>query len=150
FDPDPLRLGDVAPVNENDAKVGEDRAKLTPDRLLVDRKLGHRLVDQRELLGRRPSVGTALGDTFAYLSLDAGDADHEEFVKVIGGNREEPHALKRGMARINRLFQHPAIEMQPGQLPVNEAFWAAGSRRSGARVAIFLFSCNGLYGIHHA
>ena len=37
-----------------------------------------------ELLGRGQAVGAALGDAFADLRLDTGDADHEELIKVIG------------------------------------------------------------------
>ncbi len=103
-----------------------------------------------ELLGRRQAVGTALGDAFAHLGLDAGDPDHEELIKVIGGNRQKSHPLKRGMAGIDRLLQHPAIEMQPGQLAIDEALRAAGDRRDGFGLRFFFFDYNGLRGFHKA
>jgi len=56
--------------------------------------------------------------------------------------------LKRGMAGIDRLLQHPAIEVQPGKLPVNEAFGAFGHRRTGPGIHFFFFSYNGLRGFH--
>ena len=59
----------------------------------------------------RHAVGAAFGDAFTDLCLDTGDADHEELIKVIGGNRQEPDPLQRGMAGIDRLFEHPAVEM---------------------------------------
>ena len=83
LDPGPLGLGDVLAVDQDDADVGEHAAQVAPDRLLVGGELRDRLVDERELLGRRQAVGAALGDALADLRLDAGDADHEEFVKVI-------------------------------------------------------------------
>ncbi len=52
-----------------------------------------------KLFRRRQSIGAALGDAFADLGLDAGDADHEELIKVVGGNRQESHPFQRGMAR---------------------------------------------------
>ena len=99
LDPATLGLGDIAAIDEHDAHIGQDAAQIAPDRLLVIGELGDRLVDQDKLLGRRQAVGAALGDALPHLGLDAGDADHEELIKVIGGNREKSHPLKRGMAR---------------------------------------------------
>ena len=113
LDPDPLGLGDVAAVHQNDADLGQDAAQIAPDRLLVGGKLGDRLIDEDKLLGRGQAIGTALGDTFAHLRLDAGDADHEEFIKVVGGNRQEPYPLQRRMAGVDRFLEHAAIKMQP-------------------------------------
>ena len=125
LDPGPLGLGDVAAADQHDADVGQDVVQVGPDRLLVLGELRHRLVDDVQLLQRGAAVGAAFGDAFADLRLDAGDADHEEFIKVIGGNRQESHPLQRGMAGIDRFLQHAAIEMQPGQLAVDEALGAA-------------------------
>ena len=126
LDPGSFGLGDVAAVDQNDADLGQDAAQVAPDRLLVAGQLGNRLVDQDELFGRGQAVGTALGNALAHLGLDAGDADHEEFIKVIGRNRQESHPLQRGMAGIDRFLQDPAVEVQPGKLPIDEAFGAAG------------------------
>ena len=80
---------------------------------------------QRELLGRRQAVGAALGDALADLRLDAGDADHEELVEVIGGNRQESHPLQHGMAGIDRFLEDAAVEVQPGELAIDEPLGAA-------------------------
>ena len=92
--------------------------------LLIAGKLRHRLADARELLGRRQPVRAARGDALAHLALDAGDAHHEEFIEVVGGDGEEAHPLENRMALIGGLFKHPAIEVQPGQFAVDEAFRA--------------------------
>ena len=97
-----------------------------------------------QLLGRGQPVRAALGDAFADLRLDAGDADHEELIKVIGGNRQEPDPLQRGMAGIDRFLQHPAIEMQPGQLAIDEALGAGGDRRRRFGMRLFFFYFNNL------
>ena len=139
LDPGPLGLGDVAAIDQDDADLGQDAAQVAPDRLLVGGELRDGLVDEDELLGGRQAVGAALGDALAHLRLDAGDADHEELIKVIGGNRQESDPLQRRMARIDRFLQHPAIEMQPGQFAVDEAFRACCDRRAGFGFASFSF-----------
>ena len=148
LDPGPLGLGDVAAVDQHDADVGQDVAQVAPDRLLVLGEPRHRLVDHVQLLERRAAVGAAFGDAFADLGLDAGDADHEEFIKVIGRNRQESHPLQRGMAGIDGFLQHPAIEMQPGKFPIDEAFGAGGDRWRALGFRLFLFNYNGLCGFH--
>ena len=107
LDPGPLGLGDVVAVDQHDAGLGQNGAQIAPDRLLVGGEFRNRLVDEDELLGGRQAVGAAFGDAFADLRLDTGDADHEELIKVIGGNRQEPDPLQRGMAGIDRLPRAP-------------------------------------------
>ena len=148
LDPAAFGLGDIAAVDENDADFGQHAAQIAPDSLLVAGKRRNRLVDEDELLGGGQPVGAALGDAFPHLGLDAGDPDHEELIKVIGGNRQKPHPFKRGMAGIDRLLQHPAIEMQPGKLAIDEAFGAFGDRRTGRDFGFFFFNYNGLRGFH--
>ena len=133
LDPGPLGLGDVAAIDQNDADLGEDAAQVAPDRLLVGGELRNRLVDEDKLFGGGQAVRAALGNALPHLGLDAGDADHEELIKVIGGNRQKSHPFERGMAGIDRFLQHPAIEMQPGKLAIDEAFGAAGHRRGQPR-----------------
>jgi hypothetical protein len=110
--------------------------------------LGYRLIDQDKLLGRGQAIGAALGDPFTYLRLDAGDADHEEFIKVVGGNRQEPDALQRGMPGVDRLLKHAAIKMQPGQLPIDKPVRPCMDPGNRQGFAFFLFNNNFLLGIH--
>src|ERR1700730_7737406 len=148
LDPGPLRFGDVAAIDQDDTDFGQRGAQAAPDRLLVGGQLRHRLVAQDKLLRRRQPVGAAFGDAFAYLRLDAGDADHEELIKVIRGNRQKPYPLQRGMAGVDRFLEHPAIEMQPGQLAIDEAFGAGYDRRRSLDDYIFFFNFNSLCRIH--
>ena len=76
-------------------------------------------------LGGQP-VGALVGDPGAHLALEAGDPHHEEFVEIVGRDRKEPDLLEQRMLGVLGLFQHAAIEMQPGQLPVDESL---GARR---------------------
>jgi hypothetical protein len=86
LDPGALGLGHVAAIHEHDTDLGEDAAQIAPDRLLVGGELRNRLVDEHKLFGGGQAVRTALGNTLPHLGLDAGDPDHEELIKVIGGN----------------------------------------------------------------
>ncbi len=81
-------------------------------------------------LGVSPS-GLLVGDARAHLALEAGDAHHEEFIEVVGRDRQEPHLLQQRMLWVLGLLQHAAIEMQPGQLAVDEALGAARQIRRG-------------------
>ena len=69
---------------------------------------------QRQLLERREPVGAARGDPLTDLAFETGHADHKKLIKVIGGDRQKPHAFKQRMTVIAGLFQHPTIELQPG------------------------------------
>ena len=148
LDPGPLGFGDVATVDQNDADLRQDSAQIAPDRLLIDGEPRNRLVDQDKLFGGRQTVGAALRDALPDLGLDAGDPDHEELVKVIGRNRQKPDPLERGMAGIDRFLEHPAVEMQPGQLAVDEALRARPHRRADLDLHIFFFNYNSLCGFH--
>ncbi len=59
-------------------------AQLAPSRLLVARQHCHRVGDTGELLGRRQAIGAAGDDALAQRGLEAGHANHEELVKVVG------------------------------------------------------------------
>jgi hypothetical protein len=50
---------------------------------------------------------------------DAGDADHEELVHVRMAYGQELDALQQGVGFLERLVQAPAVEPQPGDLPVD-------------------------------
>ncbi len=148
LDPGALGFGDVAPIDQLDADLGEDIPQVAPDRLLVGSELRHGLVDHHELLGRQQAVRAALGDALADLRLDAGDTDHEEFVEVVRRNRQEPNPLQHRMAGIDRFLEHPAIEMQPGELPIDEALGAARDRGDGRELRLFLFDFRCLCRVH--
>src|SRR2546421_1287770 len=111
-------------------------------------ELRDRFIDEDERCGGAAAIRTALGDPFAHLRLNAGHPDHKKFIKVIGRNRQKPHPLEHGMPGIDRFLKHPAIEMQPGQLAVDEPFGARGDRRGNFEIGFFFFYFNSLYGFH--
>ena len=84
--------------------------------------------------GVSPS-GLLVGDAGAHLALEAGDADHEEFVEVVGRDRQEAHPLEQRMGGVLGLLQDAPVEMQPGQLAVDEAIRdiPTGRKATGGR-----------------
>ena len=72
------------------------------------------------LLGRAP-IGTLDGDALADLAGKAGDPHHEEFVEIGRRDRQEAHPFEQRMVRVLRFLQHAAVELQPGELAVDEA-----------------------------
>ena len=98
--------------------------------------------------GVSPS-GLRSADALADLRLDAGDADHEELVEIVGRYRQEPDPLQQRVAGIDRFLEHAAIEMQPGQFAIDEALGTCGNRRNGVRDGfLFLFSYKSLVRFH--
>jgi hypothetical protein len=54
--------------------------------------------------------------------LELGDAHLEELVEVARPDREELRALEDRPARVARELEHAAIEVEPRELAVEEAF----------------------------
>ena len=74
----------------------------------------------REHLARRQAVGPGLAFALFGLLQQAGQADFHEFVQIAGGDGQKFHALEKGIVGVERLFQHPAIELHPGKVPVEK------------------------------
>ncbi|EYF01279.1 Hypothetical protein CAP_8433 [Chondromyces apiculatus DSM 436] len=73
--------------------------------------------DRRELLVRGEAVGGDLGDRSQRLRLEARHAHHEELVDVREEDPEELQPFEEGGVRAG-LGEHPAVELEPGQLAV--------------------------------
>ena len=88
-------------------------------------------VDARSLIaascsaGVRPSSLSSVERRSAAVD-QAGDADHVEFVEVVGRDRQEAQPLQQRMARVAGLLEHPLVEGEPGQLAIDEASRAVG------------------------
>ncbi len=125
LEPGPLLLGHVRPVDQHDAFLGQHVPQLSPTLLLVARQNGDGLGDARELLGRGQAIRRLeRGDADLELAAQTGDPHHEEFVEIVGGNGQEAHTLQQGMRFVRRLFEHAAIEVEPRELPIDEALRA--------------------------
>ena len=79
--------------------------------------------DQRDLLehlARLEARGRPHGQTGGDAALEPGDPDHEELVEVGGEDREEPGALQQRDRVVGRELQDALVELQPGDLAVEE------------------------------
>ncbi len=77
------------------------------------------LRDRVELRLGSHAVGRALDDAGGHLPLEPGDPDLEELVEIAAEDAEELEPLEQRRAGVERLVQHPAVELQPGELPVD-------------------------------
>ena len=84
--------------DEHDALPGQFLAQFAPARLLVARQHRHHFADARELFGGVRPSGLEVGDARAHLALEAGDAHHEEFVEIVGGDRQKAQPFEQRMA----------------------------------------------------
>jgi hypothetical protein len=154
LEPGLLLFGHVRPLDQGDTLPDQGLAKLAPAFLLIAGQSRHRLGDQAQLLGRGETVGTLGGDAGLELSLEAGHPDHEEFIEVVGRNGQEAHPLEQRMRAIVRFLEHPAIEMEPGQFPIDEPIRArrqlAGARLRAPRRSDFFRPNSGLSAICHS
>ena len=110
-----------------------DALVLQPRRDVLDEDVGvpvHQLLgalgDQRQLLADGQAVGGADGQPGALPALEPGDAHHVELVEVAGEDRQELHPLQQRQRLVLGQLQHPGVEVQPGQLPVQEAVGRQG------------------------
>ena len=120
LEPRPLVPGEIRPVDQHDPGLRQLLAQLPPPRLLIAGEHGHGLANASELLARREPVRALGSDAGPHLALQAGDANHEEFVEVVGADRKEAHPLEQRMALVRRLLQDPAVEQKPGQFAIDE------------------------------
>ena len=112
---------EVVPAHQLDALVGERRDDLVAEQRGVPlHQLAGLGPDRLEhLAGQQPGGGRD-GDAGRDPALEAGDADHEELVEVAGEDRQEPGPLQQRQPRVLGQLEHPLVEVQPGQLAVEE------------------------------
>ncbi len=70
------------------------------------------------LLFRRPSVGGEFGDVRRHLLFQAADSLAEELVHVRREDCEKLHALQQRVAFVHRLVEHPLLEFELAQFPI--------------------------------
>ncbi len=95
-----------------------------PAGLLVRGEPADRGRDFDQLVGGAETVGTRRRHAGAHLGAQARDAHHEKFVEVAGGDGEEAQAFQQRMVRVLGFFENAPVEMQPGELAIDEALGA--------------------------
>ena len=87
-------LGDDGGFEDGDADALDLGAKIAPAPKLLARQQRDELGDLGELFGRREAILGAGGHAGAHLPAQAGDAHHEEFIEIIGRNRQKAQLLQ--------------------------------------------------------
>ena len=118
--PFPFGLGDAVGVDDLDARDRQFLAQLAPAPLLFIHQGAGGDIDPFQRFGRRQAVSRDHPDPLTHLPLQPGDAGHEEFVQVIGRDRQESQPLQQRMGGIGRFLQDPGVEFQPGNLAIEE------------------------------
>jgi hypothetical protein len=78
------------------------------------------LADLFQDLDGAQAGGGGDGESGGDAALQAGHADHEEFIEVGCEDREEVDALQQVQIRVFCQFENPGVERQPAQLAVQE------------------------------
>ena len=121
---EPLLLGggELVPREQHDVlffQLGQNRVNRVMCVLILQTMRG--FADGAQLLARAQAGCGRHGDARVDTALQAGDAHHEELVKVRGEDRGEVGALEQGHVFVLRAFEHALVELQPAELAVEEA-----------------------------
>ena len=113
--------------------------ELRPDFVLARHQAVDVDADRGELLRDGESVDRAFFNADQLVRLQASHPNHEEFVEVVGRDRQEAQPLEQRVAGIGRLLEHAAIECEPRQLAIEVARVGLGKigrrLRRGVRVS---------------
>ena len=120
----PLAFGlvEFAPRDDHDALLGHRGADEFAEHLGVPGgDLLGALTDAAQLLARRQAVGRADRQAHLVAALEARHPHHVELVEVRGEDRQELGALEQRQRRVGGQRQHPRVEVEPAQFPVEVA-----------------------------
>ena len=116
-----LRRREVAEGDQLDAVPGDLRQHLLEQqRALLLLARADPGADLGQLLGRRAAVGRQAVRVALLLQLQPPDALHEELVEIAAEDGEELEAIEQRHRRIRGLGQDPRVELEPGELAVEE------------------------------
>ena len=117
-----LTVVELVPPHDGDALVDQRGANLLLEHA---RMPGHQLVgDPRDLLEHLTWLqtgGGAHGQAGRDPALEAGHADHEELVEVAGEDGQVAGAFQQRQGVVFGKLQDALVELQPGDLTVQEA-----------------------------
>ena len=116
-----FRLVEIRRIDQRYSRALQLLAQLAPAALLFRRQKVYALADLGKLFGRRKPVLGWRRDSGAHLAAKTGNPHHEEFVEIVGGNRQKPQLFEQGMIAVRGLQQDPPVEFEPGQFAVDEA-----------------------------
>ena len=111
----------VGPEHEVDACRLQRRQDGAVEQLVLARNhVADPLLHRADHLADRQTVGLAMAGVGERLFDEAGKADLEEFVEVGADDADKAQALEQWHAFIRRLRQHPLVERQNAEFPVQQ------------------------------
>ena len=128
IEPEALAVAEAGGVAHDQAGLFQLAAQLLPDLELCGHQGFGACFHLHQLLGGGAAIGRGGGDAGLGLADEAGDADGVELIEVGGGDGDEAQPLQQGVAGVFRLLQHAVVEIEPGQLAVDEPVWVGGHR----------------------
>ncbi len=130
--PPELAAREFGSVLEHDALGTQRRDQFAiPAAVLVVDQRGDDRMNPSQLLAGAEPVERGLLDAGIHLLDQTRDADLKELVEIAADDRQEPQAFQQRRRRRARDIQHPAVEGQPAQLPVEVRHaYPAGERRA--------------------
>ena len=115
----PLLFGQFIIVHQMHIPFPQQWHELLQPVLACHGKQGRRLAANfRKLPGRTHAVGLGTLRALAVLPQHLGHAHHEELVQVVVEYGKKLGLFQQGKPLVQRRFQHPGIEVQPAQFPV--------------------------------
>ena len=99
-----FRLVEIRRIEEGNPNSLQLLAQFTPPPLLFRRQKADALAELGELFGRRKPVLGRRRYSGAQLPAQTGDPHHEEFVEIVGGNRQKSQLLEERVVMI-RCFE---------------------------------------------
>ena len=135
FEPLPLLGRGLLRLQDGDSGRPHLLQEPAPTALLPHHQLFGDRVDLGELLrGRQAVVGDDL-DMRGNLAAQTRHANHEELIQIAAGDRQEAEALQQRVVFVVGFLEHPRVEVEPGDFPVDVAFsgrhFPRGFRRRG-------------------
>ena len=118
--PGRLSLGPAVRRHEDDAVFREFRHEHIVEQLILLIDQPHRAsADGLQLVGDAESIRTALQCAGLQKLLEARHPDLKEFVEIRAGNAQESYSLQERNPAVLGLLQHPLIEVEKRQFPVD-------------------------------
>ena len=107
-------------IDQHDAIFNKVFAQFAPTPLLIRSEAAHFFADHLQLFGGAPAILRNDSHSLPHLAAQARHTHHEEFIEIVGGDRQEAELFKQWMVAIARFFQDAAIELQPRQFAIDE------------------------------
>ena len=134
---DPVQMAAVLVIEgrvgaEPHPRLGEQRADRGERARLLLIELERPRSDPAQLLGGGEAVGREGAYPRGALGVQVGDAHLEELVEVGAEDGHELGALERPLPGVVGLHEHPGVELEPAEMPVEEPGGLVRGRPRGA------------------